>query len=98
MPSFATFRDLLEKMYVADYSADAAKDVTLLILNPTSVLQTPDWVCFFAEAQAQGFGRFKRRALLACLGEAARKLLILGLLPVSFEVFLCLHGTVIDTV
>ena len=53
-----------------------------------------------AEAQSQGFGRFKKRALLACLGEAARKLTILCLLPVSFKAVSCLHGTVcvVDTV
>ena len=81
VPSAFLFRRLLMKLRDADYSCQVAA-ATFLQFKGLGSAQTAMFMClseigvFLTQA---GFGRYKKRCMLACLGEAARKLTLLWL-------------------
>ena len=67
VPSYEHFRSLLEKLRVKDYSAKVDMNVAMLHLIAQLNVRT------VGVHDSQAYGRGKKRKMLACLGEAARK-------------------------
>ena len=77
VPSANAFKSMLDKIRVKDYSARLRAGVLLL----KSCVPARVVLCVLVANQfrTQECGRFKKRCMLACLGEAARKLTLVWL-------------------
>ena len=81
VPAHEVFKHLLEKLAAQDYSALTGSDPGAVTNISCFAIMAGNVKCGWLSKHCpeDRFGRFKRRCLLACLGEAARKLSLLWL-------------------